>query len=271
MPFSPVILDLIRDASFVRRVEWHDTIASTNDRGNDLAQSADLETPLLILAGTQTAGRGRGANRWWSAEGALTLTLVFDPCRDMSACGLPPLPFEVWPRIALVAGVALCDVIENLLPSVPCRLKWPNDVLLGGKKVSGILVEIPPASPTVPRRLVLGMGINVNNSLNAAPAEVQSVAASLCDVAGESFDSAQILIDWLNAFANRLGGLAAGDARLVERWQSLCALNGKSIELQSGSRTVAGLCRGIDSDGALLVDTPIGPERLYAGVLVRAT
>ena len=271
MSFSPVILDLIRDASFVRHVEWHDTIASTNDRGNDVAQCVELETPLLILAGRQTAGRGRGANRWWSAEGALTLTLVFDPCQDMSACGLPPLPFEVWPRIALVAGVALCDVIEALLPSVTCRLKWPNDVLLDGKKVSGILVEIPPASPPAPRRLVLGMGINVNNSLTSAPVEVQSVAASLCDVAGDSFDGAQILIDWLNAFAGRLGELASADGKLVERWQSLCTLNGKSIELQSGSRTVTGVCRGIDFDGALLVDTPTGPERLYAGVLVRAT
>jgi BirA family biotin operon repressor/biotin-[acetyl-CoA-carboxylase] ligase len=265
----PVILDLIRDASFVQHVEWHDTIASTNDRGNELARNADLETPLLILAGRQTAGRGRGSNRWWSGAGSLTFTVVFDPQRDLEAARLSPVPIEFWPRVALVAGVALCDILENMLPSDPCRLKWPNDVLLAGKKVSGILVEIPPTSPGVPRRLVLGMGINVNNSLSAAPAEIQAVATSLCDIAGDRFDSTQLLIDWLNGFVNRLGALAAGDRKLAERWQSRCALHGKTIELQSGSRTVQGVCRGIDIDGALLLDTSTGPERLYAGVLVR--
>jgi BirA family biotin operon repressor/biotin-[acetyl-CoA-carboxylase] ligase len=264
-----VILDMIRDASFVRQVEWHETIASTNDRGIELARNADLETPLLILAGRQTVGRGRGANRWWSGDGALTFSLVFDPDLDLPNCGLPALPFELWPRVALVAGVALCDILQSMLPSGPLRLKWPNDVLLGDKKVAGILAEIPPAIMSVPRRLVLGMGVNVNNSLSAAPAEIQAVAAALCDFAGQHFDGTQMLIDWLNSFADRLGELPGENRQLVARWQSLCALNGKAIELQSGARTVQGLCRGIDLDGALLLDTAAGRERLYAGASVR--
>jgi BirA family transcriptional regulator, biotin operon repressor / biotin---[acetyl-CoA-carboxylase] ligase len=264
----PAILDHICDCSFVEQVEWHDTIGSTNDRGNELARRADLSTPLLILAGQQTAGRGRGSNRWWSGEGALTCTLVFDP-RDV----LPSreqLPLDVWPRIALVAGVALCDVLQNLLPTVSCSLKWPNDVLLGGRKVAGILAEIPAIGSGVPRRLVLGMGVNVNNSLTAAPPEVQAVAAAICNAAGCRFDIRQVLVDWLNGFAGRLTELAADDGTLAERWQSLCALRGKQIELQAGNRIVQGLCRGIDDDGALLLETSTGPERLYAGTLVRA-
>lgn len=264
-----VILDLIRNATFVQHVEWHDTIASTNDRGNELARNAQLDTPFLILAGRQTAGRGRGTNRWWSGDGALTFTIVFDPEIDLPNCGLPRLPIELWPRVALVAAVALCDVLQSLQPTLAYHLKWPNDVLLGGKKVAGILAEITPAASAVPRRLVLGMGVNVNNSLSAAPAEIQAVAAALCDVSGERFDSAQLLIDWLNGFADRLGALAGGDRNLVQRWQSLCALNGKKIELQSGSRKVQGLCHGIDVHGALLLDTPTGRERLYAGAFVR--
>ncbi|MBS0266709.1 MAG: biotin--[acetyl-CoA-carboxylase] ligase [Planctomycetes bacterium] len=265
----PVILDWIRSASFVRQVEWHDTIGSTNDRGNELAKNRELETPLLIMAGEQTAGRGRGGNRWWSGPGALTFTLVFNPLDDLTACGLRPVPTDYWPRVALVAGVSLCDVLQASIPATACQLKWPNDVLLGGKKVAGILAEVPPAGPDVPRRLVLGLGVNVNNSLAAAPPEIQAVAAALCDLSEERLDSAQILVDWLNMFSDRLDRLAAQDRALAERWQSLCVLRGKTIELQSGSRLVRGLCRGIDTDGALLLDTPQGPERLYAGVLVR--
>jgi BirA family biotin operon repressor/biotin-[acetyl-CoA-carboxylase] ligase len=235
-----------------------------------LAAEPALATPFLIAAGEQSAGRGRGMNRWWSSTGALTFSLVFDPQADQESRGSPALQADRWPRIALAAGVALCDVLQQLLPQVPTGLKWPNDVLLGGKKVSGILVEVPPAAPANPRRLVLGMGINVNNSLATAPVDLQSTATSLLDAAGGLFDRTDLLIAWLNCFADRLHALAAVDHALPARWQSLCALTGKTVELQSGNRTVRGLCRGIDIEGALLVDTAAGPERLYAGSLTRA-
>ena len=267
---TPLDLHRICQSSFVADVEWHDLISSTNDRGMTLAAEPALATPLLIAAGEQFAGRGRGMNRWWSEAGALTFSLVFDPHGDQESRNSPALVPDRWPRVALTAGVALCDVLQDLLPHVSTGLKWPNDVLLAGKKVSGILVEVPPAAPPNPRRLVLGMGINVNNSLAAAPAELQATGTSLCDAAGALFDLTDLLIAWLNRFANHLHALAAADPALPERWQSLCALSGKTVELQSGNRTVRGLCRGIDTDGALLVDTLTGPERLYAGVLVRA-
>ncbi len=267
---APLDIDRIPRASFVRHVEWHELISSTNDRGMTLAAEPVLATPFLIAAGQQSAGRGRGMNRWWSDSGALTFSLIFDPQADQQARGSPALAADRWPQIALTAGVALCDVLRESLPHVPTALKWPNDVLLGGKKVSGILVEVPPAAPPHPRRLVLGMGINVNNSLAAAPAELRSTAVSLCDAAGALFDLSELLLAWLNRFAEHLDALAAADPALPERCQSLCALSGKSVELQSGNRTVNGFCRGIDTDGALLIDTETGRERLYAGAVVRA-
>jgi BirA family biotin operon repressor/biotin-[acetyl-CoA-carboxylase] ligase len=262
-------LNLLRQASFIKEVEWHETITSTNDRGVTLAGDETIATPRLIIAGKQTAGRGRGLNRWWSSAGALTFSLVFDPSRDLVARGSPPLEIDRWPRIALTAGVALCDVLAEIIPKVPCSLKWPNDVLLAGKKLSGILVDVPPAVPAGARRLVLGMGINVNNSLKAAPADIQLAGAALCDVGGASFDATRLLIAWLNRFADRLRALAVCDAALPTRWQSLCALKGTTVELMSGNRSISGLCRGIDIDGALLLDTANGPERLYAGVHIR--
>jgi len=265
---SPFALEKIRRSTFIKDVEWHAVVSSTNDRGIELAGSADLVTPLLILAGEQTAGRGRGTNRWWSEAGALTFSIVFDPQKDASACGLP-VAVERWPRIALVAGVALCDVLHEVIPDLPHGLKWPNDVLVAGKKIAGILVEAPPAIPPAPRRLVLGMGMNINNTLTAAPVEIQSAGVALCDAVGATFDVTRLLILWLNRFADLLDALASDDPALPARWHTLCALTGKTVELQSGNRLVRGLCRGIDADGALLVDTETGPERLYAGVLVR--
>src|SRR5438309_3216915 len=90
-------LDRIRRQTFVRHVESHDVLASTNDRGIELAGEPNIPTPLLILAGEQTAGRGRGANRWWWGPGALTFSLVFDPRQDLAARGWRPLDAEHWP------------------------------------------------------------------------------------------------------------------------------------------------------------------------------
>jgi len=264
-------LDLasVRRSPLVAEVEFHKQLASTNDRGIELSRSESLATPFLIVAETQSAGRGRGANRWWSGAGALTFSLVVDPARDLTARSAQPLAPDCWPRVALTAAVALCDTFGKLLPNRPCALKWPNDVHLAGKKVAGILAEVPPAVPGVPRRLVLGMGINVNNSMNAAPAEIQSTAISVCDVAGRPVEMAAVLETWVEHFGTRLAALANDDPALPQRWQSLCALTGRTVELQSGNRQLRGHCSGIAADGGLLLDTGNGPERLYAGTLVR--
>ena len=261
-------LDRVREASFVRAVEWHDLISSTNDRGIELARSVDLVTPKLILAGANCRPRAGieslvvGSRRPY-AFSRLRSDYRSDPPRA------PALETDRWPRIALTAGVALCDVLQAVVPHSRCALKWPNNVLLAGKKVAGILVEVPPASPSVPRRLVLGMGWNVNNSLHTAPAEVRAVGTSVRDIAGIDFDVSQLLIDWLDHFARHLRDLAEGEPALPIRWHALCALTGQTIELSSGNRRVSGVCRGIDGEGTLLVETDEGPDRLYAGVLLR--
>lgn len=269
MPALAIDGNYIRRFTCVNQVEYHATLPSTNDHALLLAQQPCLETPYLIIAGEQTAGRGRGANRWWSRPGALTFSLVLNPQTDRFGPGSAELPADQWPRIALVAGLALCESLERLLPHVPCRLKWPNDVLVGGRKLAGILVEIPPAPPGVARRLVLGMGVNVNNSLSQAPPEIQEVGTSLCDVTGCASDPTSLLVEWLVGFAGNLQLLASGDPGLSRRWQALCALTGQTVELALGDRRVRGLCRGIAVDGALLLDCDHGPERVYGGVLVR--
>lgn len=262
-------LDLarLRNDPLLAVVEWHETLPSTNDYALPLAGRDGLNTPLLVIAGEQTAGRGRGNNRWWSQEGALTFTLVIEPGAAGTAC----LRTEHWPRVALIAGVALCEALEGQTPGLMCGLKWPNDVLIEGQKVAGILVEIPPAPAGIPRRLVLGMGVNVNNSLAGAPEEVATRGISLADAAGRTFEVTEILQDWLACFFEGLKALADEDPALPKRWQSRCALRGRQIELLAANQPKRGLCRGIGNDGALLVETEAGLERLYGGVLVRVS
>src|SRR5690606_33648753 len=140
-------------------------------------------------------GRGRGANRWWSADGALTFSLIIDA---------GPIPAERRPLVSLVAGGAVCEIVAAALPAADVRLKWPNDVYVAGRKAGGILVEVPHEAPDL---LVIGIGLNVNVSLRDAPEDVQQRATALCDVTGEILSINEILVAALHRLEFDLGRL----------------------------------------------------------------
>ena len=244
-------------------------LPSTNDHALQLAAQTDLPTPLLVLAEEQTAGRGRGSHRWWSQAGALAFSLVLDaaPLR---------LSLDQWPRVALTAAVAVCQVLEDTVPRLECGIRWPNDVFVAGQKICGILPELPlpreePDGPKLrrpgPVRLVLGIGINVNNSLRRAPADLRAIGTSLFDLTGDRYDLTDLLVQVLERLSRGLIALAKGDPQLVQVWAQRCVLQGRTIELQTGLTQVRGICKGIDSEGALVLHTPRGRERSFGGVV----
>jgi BirA family biotin operon repressor/biotin-[acetyl-CoA-carboxylase] ligase len=299
--------------TFVAEAEVHAELRSTNDRALRLAETA-TRLPRLIAALRQTAGRGRGANRWWAGDGALTFSLLLDA---------PPVPLERWPQMSLAVGGAVCMAVAGLVPNADVRLKWPNDVFVNGRKACGILVEVPPqhgprrtdfqsvraphdanshaAGATFqtttsqpvshetrpqsqssvdapgrtewqsvlrpPGRIVIGIGLNVNNSLAAAPPDVRARATSLRDLVGAALDLTDVLVALLRRIERDLSALAAADPGLPDRWRRLCYLTGRSVAVNDGARSIAGTCLGVDDDGALRLQTEAGPRRFFGGVV----
>lgn len=251
-------LDRLRASGLVRQVEHHAEIGSTNDRALELATAADVELPLLVLADRQTAGRGRGANRWWAADGALTFSLAI----ESSAASIPA---HRWPQLSLTTGLAICQALEELTQSNDAQVKWPNDVYLLGRKACGILIETPP----VRDRLVIGVGLNVNNSFAAAPAELQRNAISLVDYDGRSRDLTTVLLALLERIDACWRRLAEqGFGVLLEQWRTRSYLTGRTVRLSSGPQTTVGRCVGIDEDGALLLQTESELRRCHAGTIL---
>lgn len=244
----------IERETFVAVAEVHEELPSTNDRALRLAASS-TQLPRLIVAQRQTLGRGRGANRWWSSEGALTFSLIVDAA---------PLSIERRPLIGLVAGGAVCDAVAAALPAADVRLKWPNDVYVAGGKACGVLVEVPSDSPD---RLVIGVGLNVNVSLNDAPEDVQRRARALCDVAGRPMDIGDILLRILQNLDRDMQRLDAAFPALLSEWRRRCLLSGRCVTLHDGTRSVTGTCLGFDDDGSLLLQTLAGPRRYRSGVV----
>jgi BirA family biotin operon repressor/biotin-[acetyl-CoA-carboxylase] ligase len=251
----------ILPSTFVRHVELHDTLPSTNDRAIELSASPDLATPALVAARLQSAGRGRGNHKWWAAEGALTFSLILDTAQ----WGITQ---RDWPRLSLTTAVALCDALASFVPSELLSIKWPNDVLLEGAKVSGVLIESAKSAGSAADRLVVGVGINVNNSRRNAPTNVQLGSIAMCDVAGDRCETQAVLLRFLLAFDHRIQQLPADGVRLAADWQRLCSTQGRMVEIDVDGRSKRGRCEGISEDGAILLSTPTGVEPIYSGSLM---
>jgi BirA family transcriptional regulator, biotin operon repressor / biotin---[acetyl-CoA-carboxylase] ligase len=258
--FSSDDIDRIRTETFIDVIDYQREIGSTSDRALQLAKEPFAVGRVLVLADKQTDGRGRGTNSWWAADGALTFSVLLKP-ETIS------LPASRWPQLALVAGLAIADAIEDALGnSIPVGLKWPNDVYLSNRKVCGILVETADG----PRgRLVFGIGINVNNRSDTAPSELQGKVIGLCDLADRQLLLVEVLISVLQRLASRLSWIGSSKSELQEHWCSRCLLKGRTVEIEAAPRRLIGTCLGIDVDGALLIDTANGRERCLSGVVAR--
>jgi BirA family biotin operon repressor/biotin-[acetyl-CoA-carboxylase] ligase len=268
--FTRADLDHILESTFVEGVEFHQAIDSTNNRALELAHEPSVRAPLLVLAETQTEGRGRGANHWWADQGALTFSLLL----QTDARRLPP---RLWPQASLMVGLAVCEAIEDFLDEPPGRtavqdqkptvqLKWPNDVYVQRRKVCGILIELPPERKEA---IVIGIGINVNNSAWHAPGELQSSAIALCDAASREFSLSEVLVRVLVRLQDRLGWIGRRDDELRTRWRERCLLTGHTVQVDWGRRRVVGRCHGIDDEGALVIQTANQTERCFAGTVTR--
>ncbi len=256
--FPQGAIDRIVAESFVKQVEYHAELDSTNSRALQMArEEASHGGVTLVLAERQTAGRGRGEKRWWSGPGALTFSLLL-PGEYLS------LSTGEWPKTSLVAGLAVGEAIEQFASGVTAMLKWPNDVYLRGRKVCGILVEATGGDRGM---LAIGIGANVNNSLAEAPDDLASSAIAVCDVAPGEVSQVELLIAILHRLESHLRDFSSGDSQWQERWRRRCLLTGRTVQLDVHGGRLGGICRGIDEDGALVLETDAGLKRCLSGVV----
>ena len=250
----------VQAATFVKSSECADEMRSTNDVA---LQRDDRVEPYLVWTLQQTAGRGRGDHQWWSAAGALTFSV------RLAYTG----PIETRPMISLAAGAAVCGaLIELFTGAIPAprriqdvQLKWPNDVYVQGRKICGILTESAARVSGAAFPVVIGIGLNVNNSLQLAPADVQTHGTALCDLLGYDVNLATVLISLLQHLERQLDRLATTPSEFVADWRTHCLLTGRQITLADGPRQIHGHCLGIANDGTLQIATAEGVYRAVSG------
>ena len=211
------------------RWQTHETLASTQDEAIAAARAGDPGR-LAILAVFQTAGRGRGGRTWVASEGNLNLSVLLRPANPVPAPG----------RWALMAGIALHDALSAHTSGL--TLKWPNDVLLHGAKLAGILIDSDVVAGAV-AWIVIGMGAN----LRTAPSLPDREAAHLPPPAPPAQEVAGAVLRELDAL------LDASDAALRDAWLDRAHALGTMIEVQLPHRRLTGAFAGLTEAGELLL------------------
>ncbi|MBW2314431.1 MAG: biotin--[acetyl-CoA-carboxylase] ligase [Deltaproteobacteria bacterium] len=241
-----------------REIHWFDETGSTNDVAHELARGG-ASHGTVVIAEAQTKGRGRHGRAFFSPQYRnLYNTFVLRPEIHVSQA----------PTLVLAAAVAVADAVaEAVGDDDAVQIKWPNDVLLGGRKASGILMELA-AEATRVRYLVLGIGVNLNVEREAFPEEFRAVATSVAAHRGAPIDRAAFARSLYGTLETVLDLHAEGGFDAVRpRFEARFHMVGRPIRVRDvGGPELAGTAEGIDADGALLVRDATGvTQRVLAG------
>ncbi|MDQ3863242.1 MAG: biotin--[acetyl-CoA-carboxylase] ligase [Actinomycetota bacterium] len=239
-----------------RAVEVHEALVSTQERARELAKAG---TPhgTLVVAEVQIGGRGRLGRSWGSPKGGLWMSLVLRPRFDASLA----------PRITQTAAVGVAKALWEI--GVEARIKWPNDLLAGGKKICGILAESSPEDATVPpngRRLdyvILGVGMNAN--LDPAELGVPGRrATTIRSEVGQDVDLFELLRALLSNLDAELGRIEDFGS-VLEDWRNLNCTLGEKVSVRRFGETLEGRAVDLTAEGALLLATYRGTIELFEG------
>jgi len=241
-----------KSATFGREVFTLESVDSTQNYGRKMADAGAPEG-TVVVALEQRAGKGRMSRAWSSPRGGLWFTLLLRPS----------VPMRELHKLTLLFGVSVARALASY-GLKPC-LKWPNDVLVNGKKICGILLETSGEPDRVDYVLV-GIGLNVNLSSRDLPEDIRSSSTSVYDVLNRQADRADLLCRILED-SERLYLSAAkeGFQKVVNAWRSMSCTIGRTVTVQSFGGSISGRAVDIDDGGSLIVETKEGRKKIYSG------
>lgn len=238
-----------------KHIVHYDEVSSTQDIAAELARGGAAEG-TLVIAEMQKGGRGRKGRSWVSLpEGGIYLSLILRPNL---------MPSQIV-QIPLIAGVALTRAIKETVPLQP-MIKWPNDIIIGKKKVGGILTEMSSEIDGV-NYVVLGIGLNVNIPASLLAEQTAGIATSLIDEYGAYISRAKLVQCFLSEFEIIYTKfLASGFSSVRDEWKALNNTIGSWVKVSDGGEEIEGEALDIDNDGFLLVRKESGDvSRIISG------
>lgn len=253
---AEAVQPLLTTAVLGRSFDCLTEVDSTNNRAKDLARAGAPEG-TVVSAERQTGGRGRLGRSWYSPHGGLWFSVILRPDLDLIPARAPEATFMV--------AVAVADALRSY-PGLSVGIKWPNDLVVGGRKLGGILTELAAEAERL-EWLVVGIGLNVNIELEAFPPALREAAASVSALAGGPVDRARLLAEILQFLERwyRLW-LAQGFGPVIAAWRERQECLGRRVRIFTGRGEWCGRALAVDDEGALLVERAPGVvQRVLSG------
>lgn len=241
-----------------RDIQVFEQTTSTNDVVEKLARDG-VKEGVVVFAESQTKGRGRLGRVWQSpTRKGLWFSILLRP-------NLRP---QETTQLTVISATALRRAIRTVT-GLTADIKWPNDLLIGGKKVVGILTEMSAEVDRV-RHIIIGIGVDVNQNAGEFPEELRKIATSLKLEAGEEVCRAELATEILRELDLDYARVCAGKfPEVADEWEAACVTIGKNVTVHTGDRKFRGRAESLDDDGALLVRTEHGHlERIIGGDVI---
>ena len=242
---------LVRTGTIGLRIVHREEVDSTNDLAKELAQEGAPEG-TVVIAEIQTAGRGRLERSWASPRGGIWLSVILRP----------PLAPVGATRFTILAAVAVAKAIETL--DITPEIKWPNDILIEGRKVCGILLELSAQADRI-EHLIIGFGINANITKDDIPVKARERATSLAEVLRREIPRAPFVATLFSALEREYRRLLDGDWEgVLSDWILRCNMVNKHIVLDTHRGIEEGVFAGVDDFGAIRLRNADGEVKTYA-------
>jgi len=243
------IMSLLETDYVGREIHYFEKLSSTNTVAKEEAKKGAKEG-TTIIAEIQTQGRGRLKRLWVSPKGGVWLSLILKP----------EIEVEDAMKITLTTAVTVAKTLRSLY-GLNAEIKWPNDVLIGNRKVCGILTEASLNRKTA-YSIVVGIGINANFTMKSLPGDLQRTATTLMEVLKKSVDLEKLICALLKEFENYYELLKKRKfEKLLKEWRGLAGFLGKKVEVTSFKERWAGKAIDIDENGVLIVELENGERK----------
>ena len=265
-------------------------IESTNDWALERYRVQAPTHPNFVIARLQSRGRGRSDRSWQAAAGNLTCSLAFPLAHSAKFAAGESQPTRLaWPaRLAIATALAVWETARDFLPEQSCQIKWPNDLLVDGRKAAGILIEncfggASSATPTRIQTVIVGIGINVNTNPTSEQATASSQRGinpiSFATASGKQFDLTDVVATLGTHLADRLTAIGvfghsalsspsdSDDAEMIAEFNQQLAWRGHPVSIRQASEEIQGRLEGLDQNGHLMISTSDGARSFAAGEL----
>lgn len=232
-----------------QEIHYYPEVDSTNEVAKRLAQEGAPEG-TVVIAESQRSGRGRRGKKWISPSGGVWMTIILRP-------DIPP---SKAPQLTLVTGVAVAETLDQEC-GLDVGIKWPNDILIGEKKVCGILTE-GSANPKGLEYVVVGIGIDLNVDVANFPADLREGATSLKHELEKEISGVKLVQRFLVNFENLYNNFKSGQfPEILKEWRRLSKTVGCDVEVHKKGRIVRGEAVGINREGMLILEMDDGTLR----------